>query len=231
MSIGVIAASYVATTGRQLPTPLASLNASSLALTDGAVVGNQPSGGSSGTGWTARGGGPIYRTGGVNGKPYLKQSTAGAGLNWVVNRATGTTSIVYVARWHSGGRVISGVTNNWLLGWWTGRDQQFYAEGWVNNPTNTADSASAWIYTGTVDTAADSFGIYRNGTLLAANNGGSAGPNGVSSNGDYSTTPEYSDSDLYALYVYDHVLSAAERAAVHSDLSDRYGITVADYTP
>ena len=106
-----------------------------------------------------------------------------------------------------GGRVISSA-NNWLLGHWAGYTNDHYAEGWVYQPMSISNTNWA-IYTGTGNISGDSYGFYMNNVLLAQNNGGSAGPNGIVL-GCYGPGYEFSNSQVSFVLIYNRVLSSSE---------------------
>lgn len=128
-------------------------------------------------------------------------------------------------------RLVSSGNRNWLLGWHTGGERdEFFSEGWVNDLTTTAGINDAYIYTGTGDITADVFEFFRNGTQLASNGGGSAGPGILSLGGWGQQIPanvasaQLSDGDIAELIVYDRVLTTRERQALEAYLSVKYGI-------
>ena len=231
---GAVLTRETAATPPAVPGLLASLDPSTLGLASGAAVTSAPSGGSSALGWTATGAGGVYQSGGANGAGYMKQVATGGGLSWAGNLSAGANTVVYAARQRpggTGGRILAGLNNNWLAGWWGGKEDNFFAgTSWVVNG-NVSGVSAVRIYAATNDTpgAGANYSLYRDGTLVGGNTAGTAGPNGLSTNG-YQGVSEFSDSDLYAVYVYDHVLSAAERSTIDSYLSDRYNTTVSDYS-
>ncbi|MEI8375032.1 MAG: TIGR03790 family protein [Planctomycetota bacterium] len=110
--------------------------------------------------------------------------------------------------------------NNWLLGYWGGNKDAMYAEGWVNSGS-LADTA-VHVYGATGNNGGPT-SFYDGGTLLASNNGGITGPNGLSL-GAFNNTPsvEGSAGNIAEIVVYDHTLSDADRAAVVSYLNFKW---------
>jgi hypothetical protein len=120
-------------------------------------------------------------------------------------------------------RIINASNNNWLLGHWGPGSNSHYAEGWVHYPTTTDTN---WrIYTGTGNISGDSYGFYINNSLIAQNNAGAAGPNGIVL-GDYggSIGSEPSNSHFGFLLLYNRVLTSAEITQNYNDLKTRFGV-------
>ncbi len=164
---------------------------------------------------------PVFVANGINGKPVL-HFTAGQQMFNATN-FTSPFTVTYAAR-QTGpnrARVLSSVANNWLLGWWGGRKSQAYFEGWVSNPASPSDN-SIYIYTGASNGATSQ--VYENGSLIANNNGGVTGPNGISLGGWVAGNSEYSDCDFMDVMVYNTVLSNTDRTASESSMSNYYNL-------
>ena len=174
--------------------------------------------------WTAQNGGPIYRTGGQGGQPYLEHSSSGTGLRWSGNLTLGDSTIFIVAnqRGTANYRILSSISNNWLLGWHGGFEDRHYAEGWVFEPPGTTATTNVRIY------AARRFGAYSTfwrGTnqLAHSNTTGTAGPEGLTTNG-YQGTSEFSDSNVYEVIVYSRALTSVEVDQKMTELLTKYGL-------
>jgi len=119
------------------------------------------------------------------------------------------------------GRVVSAYYNNWLLGNWDGNINQYYAEGWVYNPSSP-DNTDWNIYTGTRN-GSNLYNFYNGITLIESNYNGSQGPNGL---GIFKH--EYEGEVSYAqcgfVLVYDRALSDAEIAQNYNGYKSRYGL-------
>ncbi|MEZ4979098.1 MAG: HYR domain-containing protein, partial [Chitinophagales bacterium] len=141
------------------------------------------------------------------------------------NVVPGNYTVIVVAKMNSGAnnRLVSSGSTNWLLGWWGGRVDQFYSQGWVHNP-GTGVNQNTYIYTGTGDIGADSYSLYRNGSLLATNNAGSTAPGSISLGGWGTGNTELSNGDVAEVIVYNKVLSANERRALEYYLAQKYGV-------
>lgn len=71
---------------------------------------------------------------------------------------------------------------------------------------------------------------YISGTLGVQANAGSAGMDGtLLTVGNHGTVTRFWSGDIYEIRIYNKVLTADDRKAVHSYAQDRYGITVSDY--
>jgi len=129
-----------------------------------------------------------------------------------INLTNTTYTIIAVARYRAVGnkqRIISSDSTNWLMGWWSGQTNKYYAEGWVSGPGGITETD--WIcYAATGTVAGDSWELYRNGvSIVGPNSNGVNGPNGIRIGGDgiYS---EYSACDVSFVSAYNRVLTAAE---------------------
>lgn len=103
-----------------------------------------------------------------------------------------------------------------------------WAGSYVTSPTGsvTANEPTVitYVYNGTTSA------IYKNGTQIVSGNFGTGGLNASTlAVGNHIDQARSFFGDLYELRVYNHVLDATERQAVHSEAQDRYGVTVSDY--
>ncbi len=171
---------------------------------------------------------PTFVANGLNGKPNMHMSSSQYMTN-SVNYPSPFT-VVYAAK-QTGptrGRMLTSVSNNWLLGWWAGLKGLSFFEGWVEPSGGGASSngdTNPYVYTGSSDGSNSSF-LYQNGTLLANNAGGITGPNGISLNrsGPYG---EPSDGDFTEVFIFNTVLSTDDRQLVENSAASYYSI----YTP
>jgi hypothetical protein len=139
------------------------------------------------------------------------------------NMASSNYTIMGVARYVTiTGRVIAGTNNNWLLGHWAGYTNDHYAEGWVYyNPT--IQNTNWAVYAGSGNPTADSYQFYMNNALLASNNSGAQGPNGISlgaGGGGY----EYSNAQTGPILLYNRVLTPDELTINYNSLKTRFGL-------
>ena len=144
-----------------------------------------------------------------------------------INLTNTTYTIIGIARYKGtdNGRVISSNSGNWLMGWWLEQTDKYYAEGWVSSDSGgTADTS--WIcYAATGNQPADSWQLYKNGTLIVGPNAnGANGPNGIrlGSSGNYPA--EASACQVAYVSAYNRVLTAEEIQQNFNALRSRYGI-------
>lgn len=122
------------------------------------------------------------------------------------------------------GRVLSGLSNNWLLGHHGSGNTRgdYYANGWVYNPSTTG--GDVWgIYTGTGNISTDTWELYDNADLKASNTAGSQGPNGLTI-GRYGGNSEYSNAYVGFVMCYNRVLTATEIQQNFNALRGRYSV-------
>ncbi len=137
---------------------------------------------------------------------------------------TSSFTAVYGARQTGGSRqrVLSALSNNWLLGYWSGAKRQAYYEGWVSsNPGNPISDDNFYVYSGASDGLTSQ--LYENGNLIENNSGGVTGPNGIELNG-WQGGFEMSDFDMTEVYLFNSVLSATDRNFVENSTNGYYGI-------
>lgn len=161
----------------------------------------------------------------VNGGVFVTTSGGGrAAASSLVLSGAGTHTIIGASRYitGSGGRMISSLNNNWLLGQWSNYVDPFYSEGWVNYASIGNDQM--WrIYAETGDTVNDIWSFYINGRLVISNNGGSQGPNGLQIGG-YGGLNELTDGHCGFVMAYNRVLTAAEIYQVFDAHRGRFGL-------
>jgi hypothetical protein len=125
----------------------------------------------------------------------------------------GTYTIIVATRLTGGAnyRIVTGASNNYLLGTWSGYTDEYFSEGWVSPDYNVPADNNWRIHVGTVDTGADNYKLYSNGILKFSNNGGSQGPYGINVNtGYYAYSTEKSNCAISFLMAYNRVLTDNE---------------------
>mgnify|MGYP003340269397 CR=1 FL=1 len=143
-----------------------------------------------------------------------------------LNLTSGTYTIIGAARYSGAttGRIITSYANNWLMGHWNTSPGNYYAEGWVVNSFGVISTDTIWrIYAATGNTYTDTWEFYMNGVLNTSNNGGSAGPNGISI-GCQGGNSEFSTGDCAFVYAYNRVLTAEEILNSYNALRGRFNI-------
>ena len=164
---------------------------------------------------------PLLKTNVLNGKPVFEFDGVNDRLQNTIDYGTPST-MFYVGRILAAPRLrlFGGTLNNWLLGFYNGSTDRFYANGWIYNAGPAVVDGEWILYS--ADIRADFFGrIFRNGAFAGGNTGGTQGLNGLSIGG---SSNQWSDSQVAAVIIYDRVLTSAERQAVEAYLNDLYGV-------
>jgi len=153
-----------------------------------------------------------------------------------LNLTTTTHTVVVVSRYTTGnllytnnaGRILQGVSNNWLLGAWDSQPSKYYAAGWVTSSSRVSTNDTTWgIHTGTGDYSNDVWAYIKNGTdLTVSSGGGGGGPNRLSINSG--AINENSPCEVAELIVFNRVLSSDELTKVHNYLQNKWNISVSD---
>ena len=144
---------------------------------------------------------------------FFSNTTPGTMSISSINLSSTNHTIMYLSRQTQSGtqlRVLSGISNNWLLGYWNGYSSQYYAEGWVAGPGSTLAETAWSMYTGTGDLNADQWTFWKNNTKIVGNSSnGVAGPNGLGINTG-AAGAEKSDCEVSLILVYNRVLTDSE---------------------
>lgn len=171
---------------------------------------------------------PLYITSGINGHPVVRFDGVDDMLTaTITDRAQPHTWIV-VAKLASTGSLwktaIQSGSEVWAdSGGWTG-----YAGTGLITSTHTTNPA---VVTTVIN--GGSSAVYIDGGLGASGAAGSLTTGTALAVGEHPNTglSRPFDGDIAEILLYDHALTAGERATVHSYVQDRYGITVSDYVP
>ena len=170
----------------------------------------------------------------VNGVAY--DSTAGGVLvfdgndDYVFSNTPNLTSSNYTvmgaARYSGGtrGRIINATSNNWLMGHWNNSTENYYAEGWVSSVQAGTSDTNWRIHASNGNISGDSYGFYVNNNFVIQNNGGSAGPNGITLGRYAPINSEYSTAQFSFLLVYDRILTTTEMTQIFNSNRGRFGI-------
>ena len=113
------------------------------------------------------------------------------------------------------GRLISGKSNNWLLGQWGAYMRQYFAQGLVTGygagNGATTDDLQTHIWCGTGDISADTYKLRDDNVEYTTNTAaGSEGPNGFVLGKYAPGNSEYAIGTITVLLVYNRVLTDAE---------------------
>lgn len=122
-------------------------------------------------------------------------------------------------------RIISGLSNNWLMGHWNNSSENLYSEGWVT-PVGNGPKDDQWrILASTGNISADSYASWVNGVKLFENNGGAAGPNGFGLGRYAGGDSEYTQQgEISFLLAYNRILTDTEIIRVTSVYKGRFGL-------
>lgn len=150
-----------------------------------------------------------------------------SGMTVDLNLSSGSYTVVAATRYTGTptGRIVSGRTNNWLLGHWGSTTENHYAAGWVTSSSSGPNDTNWRIYVSTGNTSTDRYSFWVNGEKKISNStGGSQGPNGF---GLFHYDPgnsEYSQGEIAYLAAYNRVLSDSEVDTVYNSLKGRFGL-------
>ena len=168
---------------------------------------------------------PTYVANGLNGKPVLHFSTT-QNIKNATNFLAPFTALV-TAKQTPGGtkqRVLTSITNNWLLGWWGAAKGQAHYDGWVSTAGGTASDNNPYVYTGTSTGSTST--VYENGiSKTVTPTGGLTGPNGISIN-----NTEPSDVDVAEIIIFNSVLSPTVRQELENNSGMYYNIFSTTYS-
>jgi hypothetical protein len=143
-----------------------------------------------------------------------------------LNLSSGNYTIIGGTRYTGGGngRILSALTNNWLLGHWSDSVLNYYANGWVSSVGAGAADTSWRIYTGTGNPTAGVYSMYVNGTLNVSNGNGTAGPNGLAIGAYGPALTEYTNGQVSFVLAYNRVLTADEITRTYNAFKYRIGL-------
>jgi uncharacterized protein (DUF2141 family) len=162
---------------------------------------------------------PLLVLSGFNNKPLLRFTTAQTMFNNVNYPAP--FSVIYGSRViGTSERVLSAKNNNWLLGYWAGKQDRAFFGGWISegSATTVLNQYNSYATTGTGSIST----FYKNGVQIASNGNGLQGPNGIQLNGTgYSgSSTETSNCEFTDIIIFGSVLAPATIA----ELSDNNGV-------
>lgn len=134
-------------------------------------------------------------------------------------------SVLYVGRvGTTKARLLCSSTANWLLGYWSNREEQLYAvNGWVYNPSTTA--TTNWYLWWCYYAGSGNYTFGKNATQLAANTSGTGAPGAIQINGwNASGGNEPSDALVAELAVYNKAVSSDELTALQTYFNNKYAL-------
>lgn len=127
-----------------------------------------------------------------------------------------TYTLFHVTRYQgsTNARIVTGSTNNWLSGHWSGLSGVAYHEGWVTQLSNSHEYNN-WVI------SSDQINLYRGNMVMRGNSGGTASTRLSINAGTYA---EYSAWQCTEVIVYNRALSESEIIQVETYLDKRYGL-------
>ncbi|MEM6347174.1 MAG: lamin tail domain-containing protein, partial [Bacteroidota bacterium] len=140
-------------------------------------------------------------------------------------------TVFAVSRMRAGGnqgRIISSASTNWLMGYHSGKMDQFYANGWVYNPNKPVDQ-NIHLYTASGDGNKSSF--YSYGKLLMSNSNGVGAPRRLGLGSYVRNSVQYSNAEIAEVIAYADTLSENARLQIHSYLALKYGLGLDQTNP
>lgn len=171
---------------------------------------------------------PLYITSGINGLPVVRFDGSDDLLTQTISSVAHPITWVLMAKLPSTGtswrQVVQCGSEIWLRntdGW------TFYAG--LDVPTSI-ETTNPVVMTSVMDTVGPNVAqIYLDGTQRASGPHGSLATGTTLAVGNHGVLSRPYNGDVAELLLYDHALTAAERATVHSYVQDRYAIPVSDY--
>ena len=133
-------------------------------------------------------------------------------------KITNYTLIVVGRNLRNNGRVVDGVSNNVLHGWWGNRTGVFHQEGWITSKNQ--GSNTNWA----VMAATNNGRAYMNGRLVGKNTLKGKVPYQWSINYGQTNETEWVIADVAEIIVYDTALSEEQIIAQSTQLAEKYGL-------
>jgi hypothetical protein len=148
-----------------------------------------------------------------------------------LNLSSGNFTVIGGTRYTStgaspiGGRILSGLNNNWLLGHWNNSIANYYSVGWVTGAGAGGTDTNWRIYAGTGNPTTGVYSFYINGSVNTSGGGGTAGPNGLAIGAYGPGGPsEFSNGQVSFVLAYNRILSASEITRIYDAFKYRIGL-------
>jgi hypothetical protein len=146
-----------------------------------------------------------------------------------LNLRNSNNTILIVGRYNvaaTGGRILTGLNNNYLCGTWSAFVNRFYAEQWISQG-GTNDTL--WrIYHGSTNIGgtgtAGGTQFYSNDTGIVVGSSGGYGPNGLGIGGGGGSYNELARCDVGIVAAYNRCLTSTEILRNYSALRTRFGL-------
>lgn len=146
-----------------------------------------------------------------------------------LNLSSLNNTVMVIGRYvSSSGRILGGISNNYLCGTWNNNVNQFYAEGWISGPFVYGYDANWRIYHGSTNNggAGTSGGtqFFSNGTGLVTNGSGGYGPNGIriGSDGQFN---EYANCQIGYVAAWNRCLTTNEIIQNYNYFKTRFNLS------
>ncbi len=118
------------------------------------------------------------------------------------------------------GRLLNSSSANFVLGWWGGRQDQYFADNWVSNPNTSVVANQTKLYAAVAN--ANSATLYSNGVQVPGTGTTYVGAMGRLSLGGVGQYNELSKGDLGEVMVFTRALTDTERQAVEAYLRGKW---------
>jgi len=147
------------------------------------------------------------------------QGSVNDGILFPADVLPATYTLFHVTRYTGGtkGRIFTGLSNNWLSGFWKDNTAAAFHEGWLTNYNQRRVFQNNWVI------STDQNSLYRGNAITYGTSGGSASTR-LTVNAGVNT--EYSDWQCSEVIVYDRTLTATEYQRVESYLNFKYGTDI-----
>ncbi len=169
---------------------------------------------------------PFLQPNALNGLQVVRFDAGGTADRLMVDHYfTDPVSVFYVGRISGDAkeRVLSGIDNNWLLGYDSGTKDDALFVGWVNNSATPADTA--WeMYGGIIPGPGSDGELYNYGELLASSATGVRGPNGLRLAGKGLWNSKVSDCEIAEIIIATGALSEGDRENLEGYLAHKWGL-------
>lgn len=161
---------------------------------------------------------------GFAGRPAVVTS----GINNLVDPGMslpGDATIAVVARpVGPAARILSSTGNNWLLGWWAGRERVAHFDSWLTNAGLAPAASGAHLYTAVIDRGVLAE-VFADGAFVVSSTSATTTPVGLSVGGWGSS--EFTAAAVAEVVVFDRVLTVDERRTLEAYLAAKWGLTLA----
>ncbi|MCX7045484.1 MAG: autotransporter-associated beta strand repeat-containing protein, partial [Candidatus Sumerlaeota bacterium] len=161
----------------------------------------------------------------MNGLPVVQFNGNGTLINTINLPAPST--VLYVGRYSGVAnlRLVSAYNNNWLMGFHGQYADRAHFTAWVyGEAVKFGPNYQRVMYESVIPGGVMNSEFYRNGSLLAANTAGVAGPNGLMLGGYNTNNSEMAGGDVGEVLAFNRALSAAERLQMEQYLQAKWKV-------